>query len=297
METTVEPLIVIVGPTASGKSDLAIHIAQKYKGEIICADSQTIRRDMNIGTAKPSKHDQKLIPHHLLDIIGPYDKFSAVDFQKLANKAIKDISKTGKMPILAGGSGLYIDSVLFSYAFRGKTDEELRLYLNDMSVEELQAMIHAAGYKMPQNYSNPRHLIRTIESEGYQPTAKPQRSNTLVLGLDIDKATLNERIAKRIDNMLEQGFIDEVKWVINKYGIPPKNFDAIGYKIVLSYINEQGKADEDSIKRAMNIADRRYAKRQKAWFKRNPNIQWITSKTEADKLIKTFLSKFATIGQ
>jgi tRNA A37 N6-isopentenylltransferase MiaA len=120
MVARMSPLLVIVGETASGKSALALELAQKFDGEIICADSSTIRREVNIGSAKPSAEEQKLVPHHLLDVIGPDEPFTAAQFQKLANQAITDISSRDKLPIMVGGSGLYIDSVIYSYTFFGK---------------------------------------------------------------------------------------------------------------------------------------------------------------------------------
>lgn len=290
-------LIAIVGPTASGKSAMAIRLARKFNGEIICADSQTIRRGLDIGTAKPTAEQRRLIKHHVLDIVGPYEPFTAADFQRLANEAIADIAARSKLPILVGGTGLYMDSVLFAYAFRGETNPAMRAHLSSLPAEELRKMVLAAGYSLPDNDKNPRHLIRILESAGAKPAKGIPRGQTLVLGLDTDKQVLAERIAKRIDNMLEQGFIEEVNELIKKYGRPTKNFDAIGYKIVLSNMDSQGNVDINAVRQRMNIADRQYAKRQKTWFRRNPNIQWITSEKQADKLITTFLSKFATIEQ
>lgn len=226
-----------------------MRLAQKFDGEIICADSQTIRRGLNIGTAKPLAADRKLIPHHLLDIIGPYARFTVAEFQRLANKAIEDISERAKLPILVGGTGLYIDSVLFAYNFENKTADK-----------------------------NPR-------------------AGTLILGIDIDKEVLAGRIANRIDSILEQGFIDEVRGVIKKYGYPPTSFDAIGYKIVMSCMDSNGEVDQEAVRSSMNTADRQYAKRQKTWFKRNNDIVWVQSSEQAQNIVSNFLRKFDTIDK
>ncbi len=158
-------LLVIVGPTASGKSELALNIAKKYNGEIIAADSRTVYRDMNIGTAKPSLDDQKALLHWGLDLVNPGQRFTAADFKQYAEAKIVDIQKRGKLPLLVGGTGLYIDSVLFDFGFLADFDPKLRKELEQLSVQDLQKIIKQRGYTMPTNYQNKRYLIRVIETK------------------------------------------------------------------------------------------------------------------------------------
>jgi len=160
------PILFIVGPTASGKSDLAMRIAKKFEGEIVCADSQTIRRDLDIGTAKPTASDQKEVVHHMLDIVDPYDKYSVAEFKQGAEKAIDAIIERDRLPIIVGGTGLYVDSLLYNFKFRGSSSEYSREELEKLSVKELQEIIKKGDLQIPKNDKNPRHLIRAIESEG-----------------------------------------------------------------------------------------------------------------------------------
>lgn len=155
-------LIVIVGPTASGKSSLAMRVAKTYGGEIIAADSRTVYKGMDIGTAKPSQSDQTKVPHWGLNLVSPGQRFTAHQFQKYANSKIKDIQKRGKLPILVGGTGLYMDAVLFGFGFLPDADPGNREKLEVLSVSQLQKIIENKGYIMPVNSQNKRHLIRAI---------------------------------------------------------------------------------------------------------------------------------------
>ena len=265
-----QQMLFIVGPTASGKSGLAMQVAQAFDGEIICADSQTIRRGMDIGTAKPSKQDQQDVSHWLLDIIEPYDRFSVAEFKKLANEAIQDILSRGKLPIVVGGTGLYIDAVLYDFTLRRDTGRYVRSELDLMSVDELQKIVTAEGYPMPANEQNPRHLIRTIESEGLAPGKRTIRDGAIVVGVDPGKDAVEARIRDRARGMLSAGFLSEVKGLLDLHGQPPRRFDAILYNIVCENPGLDGRALED----LFVIGDRRYAKKQRAWFRRSRDIVW-----------------------
>src|SRR5579859_3941326 len=165
MTTKNPPLLAVVGPTASGKSSLALRLAQQFDGEIICADSWTVRRELNIGTAKPTAAERAAVRHHLLDIVSPDEDFTAAVFKRLANAAITDISARGKLPILVGGTGLYVDGVLYDYGFLPAGDRGDRRALNDMSIEQLLQKIAEAGIGLGDvDTRNKRRLIRLLET-------------------------------------------------------------------------------------------------------------------------------------
>ena len=281
--------IFIVGPTGSGKSNHGMQVAQAYNGEIICADSQTLRKALNLGTAKPSDEDQAKIPHHMIDIIEPYEDFSVAEFTKRANKIIEDIVSRGKLPIIVGGTGLYIDALLYGFSFRASTGDYERQKLDDMNVVQLQEIITANNWQLPGNSQNKRHLIRTIESGGQTSERGEIRPGVIVIGIDPGKEIGEERIAIRIEKMIQAGFVDEVKSIFETYGEPPKKIDAIAYNIALQHRNDWGVFDTDAIKNDVLIAERQYAKRQRSWFKRNNDIVWFNSGEQAFEHIKKMI--------
>ncbi|HUA12901.1 MAG TPA: isopentenyl transferase family protein, partial [Candidatus Sulfotelmatobacter sp.] len=178
MARKLTPLVVIVGPTCSGKSGLGMKLAEYFNGEIICADSWTVRKGVDIGTAKPTPQDRRSIKHHLLDVIEPDAMFNAAEFKKLATKAIADISNRGKLPIMVGGSGLYIDGLLYNYSFLPPS--KLRKKLNTLKLEELIKRADKLNLiNTSIDLNNRRHLIRLIEANGDRPTRNELRSNTL----------------------------------------------------------------------------------------------------------------------
>ncbi|HEY8999418.1 MAG TPA: tRNA (adenosine(37)-N6)-dimethylallyltransferase MiaA [Candidatus Saccharimonadales bacterium] len=282
------PLIVIVGETASGKSALAMQIAEKFNGEIICADSRTIYKDMDIGTAKPSVEDRARVPHHLLDVVSPAEQFTVADFKRQALAAIADIISRGKVPLLVGGSGLYVDAVIYDFQFRTPADPLLRERLQQLSVEELQQELINAGVPLPTNPRNPRHLIRSLETNGQSPVSMPLRANTLLLGLSIDRARLIENVTKRVEGMFARGFIDEARGLIQKYGVDAPALQAPGYKAVVAYL--EGNLDLEQMKERGVRSHLQLAKRQRTWFKRNKSIRWCKSDEVVD-LVTTFLNK------
>ena len=241
LPTTAAKLLVIVGPTASGKSDLAMKIAKLCNGEIICADSRTVYKGLDIGTAKPTIEEQRAIPHHLLDVVLPDQMFTAADFKVRAERAIEELKGRGRLPILVGGSGLYIDAVLYDYAF-----------------SEPGAQRDAA---------NERHLAKDVPA-----IKKPLRTDAVIVGLHVPRDVLKRRIAGRIDKMLEAGFLDEVRSVQAKYP-NSKALLAPGYKAFADYLN--GQMSLDDAKALFIKNDSNLAKRQMTWFKRNKNIHWL----------------------
>jgi tRNA dimethylallyltransferase len=289
----IPPLLVIVGETGSGKSALAIELAQRFNGEIICADSWTVRREVNIGTAKPSPAEQAAAPHHLLNIVGPDQDFTAAVFKRLAEEKIADITARGKLPILAGGTGLYVDGILFDYGFLPAGDRQDREALNDLSVEQLLQKITDLGLALGDvDTRNKRRLIRLIESGGAQPTHQELRQNTLILGIQTDRETLLDRITKRTDSMLAAGLEQEVAGLAKKYGWQCEALKGVGYAQWQEYF--QGTQNIDETRSKIIKATMDLAKRQRTWFKRNKSIRWLTTpdkSTEAVDIATTFLNK------
>jgi len=265
-----------------------MQIAEKFNGEIICADSRTIYKDMDIGTAKPSVEDRARVPHHLLDVVSPAEQFTVADFKRQALAAIADIISRGKVPLLVGGSGLYVDAVIYDFQFRTPADPLLRERLQQLSVEELQQELINAGVPLPTNPRNPRHLIRSLETNGQSPVSMPLRANTLLLGLSIDRARLIENVTKRVEGMFARGFIDEARGLIQKYGVDAPALQAPGYKAVVAYL--EGNLDLEQMKERGVRSHLQLAKRQRTWFKRNKSIRWCKSDEVVD-LVTTFLNK------
>lgn len=282
-------LLVIIGETASGKSALALHLAQRFNGEIICADSWTVRREVNIGTAKPSAADQALVPHHLLDVAGPDEDFTAAVFKRLAQAAIHDIASRGKLPIMAGGTGLYIDSVLYDYGFLPAGDRAERQALNALSTEQLLAKSAEMGIDPGDvDIRNKRRLIRLIETGGGVPAQHPIRDHTMVLGLRTDRETLKERIEKRTDAMLAAGLEDEVRTLAARYGWDCEALKGVGYAQWRGYIEgHEGHTDLAETRQKIIKATLDLAKRQRTWFKRNKSIQWVDTPVNLSHIVDT----------
>lgn len=270
--------LFIVGPTASGKTELSLKAAELFDGEIICADSQTVYKDLNIGTAKPSHEEQKRVPHHMIDILEPKQVCTAAFFSDRAKKIISEITARGKLPIIVGGSGLYVDSLLYNYSHI-PPNYALRQQWSEATIEQLQAELKKQLIPLPENHQNKRHLLLALERKGARPTAQPIPDDIVMIGILPDKEVLVERINRRVDLMFANGFLDEVEYCMKKYSMTSDDFDAIGYKIVAQYF--EGSVTLDDAKERFKMCDRRYAKRQMTWFKRNKKIQWFTSGEEA----------------
>jgi tRNA dimethylallyltransferase len=268
--------IFIVGPTASGKSSVAMKLAKKIDGEIVCADSQTIRRDLNIGTAKPSKKDQAEVSHHMLDIIDPYEKFSVNQFKTTSEKIIVDIKKRGNTPIIVGGTGLYVDSLYYDFDISSQDkNPDYKNELESKTVAELQEIIHQKGYELPTNEQNPRHLIGVILRKGKTNINNKPVSGSIIYGINTENETLKKRIEDRIELMYKNCFVEEVERLLSKYGKPELKIDALGYPIIIDYL--EGKISlEESIQKFAQ-GHWQYVRKQKAWFKRNKNIHWSDS--------------------
>jgi tRNA dimethylallyltransferase len=283
-------LFVIIGPTASGKSDLAMRVAGTYGGEIIAADSRTVYKGMDIGTAKPSKADQKKIPHWGLDLVCPGQRFTAYQFKKYASAKINDIKRRNKLPILVGGTGLYINAVLFDFGFLPDADLNNRAKLEAMDKTQLQQIIKSKGYKMPINSQNKRHLIRTIETEGKIGTKNSKLLElTTIIGIMPSNEVLKDRINKRVEQMFAEGVVKETKKLLSVHGDKAlKCSGGIAYKICLKLISRNINLEE--AKELNKTADWQYARRQRTWFKRNPYIKWFNDGEQAFKYITAQLN-------
>lgn len=270
---TKAPLVVIVGPTASGKSSLAMSLAQQFDGEIVCADSRTVYRGMDIGTAKPSREDQRRVPHHLLDIVDPGQRFTVADFQSLARKAIDDIQKRNKLAILVGGTGLYIDSVIFNYKFNVDYDSIERNKLELMSLDSLYEYSKTHNIKLPINKLNKRHVVRNIERKNATTRSnKRPIAQSIIVGIATEKEKLYNRITQRAEHIFESGIVDEAKMLGEKYGWNSEAMTGNIYPILRKMIDSE--LTTQQAKTAFINTDRRLAKRQITWFKRNKYIHW-----------------------
>jgi tRNA dimethylallyltransferase len=285
-------LICVVGQTATGKSSLALRIAQEWNGEIICADSWTIRREVNIGSAKPSIEEQKLVPYHLLDVVGAEEDFNAALFKDLANDAITDIAARGKIPIMVGGTGLYIDSVIYDYSFASVGNRHEREQLDALSLPQLLQKINDLAIDLGDvDTRNKRRLVRLIETNGAQPTKRKLRDQTLLIGLHTDSEVLKQHIADRFDAMLAAGLEGEVQRLSERYGWNCEALKGIGYAQWKEYF--LGSENREQVRQKIIQATNNLAKRQRTWFQRNKSIQWLDTPVEWSKvvdLVTTFLS-------
>lgn len=282
------PLVVIVGPTASGKTAVAIELAGRFDGEIICADSRTIYKGMDVGTAKPSAKEQAAVPHWGLDLVEPGERFTAADFQRYAVAKIAEIRARGRVPFLVGGTGLYVDAVLFGYEFGPEATARQRQELEGWSLLQLQEYCVKNNIKLPENSQNKRYVIRTIEQKGISEKGKKQPINTsIIVGIATERAILRTRIALRSEQLFTNGVVEEAKMLGEKYGWENEAMTGNIYPLVKKM---QDKAITMAELQAKNIVqDWRLAKRQLTWFRRNPHIVWVT-RLEAEHYISQKLA-------
>jgi tRNA dimethylallyltransferase len=290
MDTKSAPLIVIVGETGSGKSALAMEIAKRFNGEIVSADSWAVYREFNIGTAKPNTAERKLVPFHLIDVVDPANGFSAALFQRLANDAIADIHKQNKLPILVGGTGLYVDSILYDFSFLPPGAPGQRSALQNKTIPELLADIESADISTQGiDTRNKRRLIRLLETNGQRPVNEKLRPNTLILGITLSSEQLRQRVTQRVDEMIEHGLEKEVSQLAAKYGWDTEPMKGIGYREWREYF--EGSLSLEQTRQRIISATMNLAKRQRTWFKRNKSIQWVNDPNKVVEIVTTFLNK------
>lgn len=279
-------LLAIVGPTASGKTGLAIEIAKRCNGEIIAADSRTVYKGLDIGTAKPTVDEKQGIPHFGLDLVSPGQSFTVGDFKTYADAKIREIKQRNNIPILVGGTGLYIDSVLYDFSL-APPNEVLRESLQRLGIIELQKKIQAAGLVMPENKENKRHLIRTLERGDTIPHKKSLPAGSVVIGINPQREILRNRIEQRAKAMLAAGVLTEVEWGLAQYGLDSEAMTGGIYRIFRDVV--WGKLTEQQAIDLFVTSDMQLAKRQITWFKRNSDIKWFET---ADAALDWFQSSF-----
>jgi tRNA dimethylallyltransferase len=280
-------VLVIVGPTAVGKSQVGLHLAQILTGEIVSADSMQVYKLMDIGTAKPTPEEQKLVRHHLIDVVYPWEKFSVARYQELADRAIQDILHRGRTPIVVGGTGLYVTALLDGFLFPDKGHTKTRRRLEKVAqtspqllYQRLQEVDPEAAAKIhPQNL---RRVIRALEV--YYDTKKPislhqreaqrktPRYQALFFGLTMPRDLLYERINRRVDGMMAAGLLEEARRLM-EYGPSVTSMQALGYKELWRYL--RGECSLEEAVELLKRDTRRYAKRQYTWFRRDERIRWI----------------------
>ena len=307
-----QKLILIVGPTAVGKTDISIKIAEKFGGEIISADSMQIYKGMDIGTAKIKDEEMRGIPHHMIDIVEPDEDFSVSDFKEKAYKYIEEIAERGNIPIAAGGTGFYVNSLVYNLNFADSgSDEEVREKYSSLAEEKGNEYIMEILRKIdPEsadriNINDRKRIVRAIEvyevsgrkmSETYKDFRKENEDfHLIMIGLNRDRQKLYDRINRRVDIMLEEGLVDEVRSLLERgYDKNLTSMKAIGYKEVAEYIEDSISYDE--MTEILKRNSRRFAKRQLTWFRRDKRIKWFnyddySSENEAFEEIIDYIEK------
>lgn len=300
-----EKVIVIGGPTASGKTALSIELAKKINGEIISADSMQIYKEMNIGTAKPEKEEMQGIPHYMLDIITPEERFSVADYKIRAKKAIKEIIEKGKIPIIVGGTGLYIESLIYEIEFlQIETDLNYRKELEQIAQEKGLNYLYEKAMKIDPkamekiSTNDQKRILRVLELYHQTGKTKTQLDNESrkepeydykLFAINMDREILYNRINKRVDIMLQNGLVNEVKNIYEKYKEFPTAMQGLGYKEVVEYL--EGKATYEQMVEKIKMESRRYAKRQLTWFRKYENITWIDGTEEVQKNIEKIIKE------
>ena len=299
-----QKVIVICGPTASGKTGLSIELAKKINGEIVSADSMQIYKEMDIGTAKPTKEEMQGIKHYVLYFVSPEERYSVADYKKDAKKAIEEIIQKGKMPIVVGGTGLYVDSLIYEieYAdiefdkdYREKLEKRVQKEGLEKLYEEAKKIDPIAIEKISQN--DEKRILRILEI--YKATGKnkteqekesrknPPKYDYQVYALKWERDDLYERINHRVDVMIEQGLIEEVKKILQTHKTFPTAMQGLGYKEVVEYI--AGDLTKQEMIEKLKRDTRRYSKRQMTWFRKNKQTIWLDGQVEKETNINIIM--------
>ncbi len=300
-ESKKNKIIVILGPTASGKSDMAVILAKKFGGEVISADSRQVYKGLDIGSGKITKREMKGVPHCLLDVASPKRAFSVAEFKRLAEKKAEDILKRGKVPIICGGTGFYIQAIVDDLVFpEVPPNEKLRAELEKQTTDELFKILRSKDPRRAKEIDskNPHRLIRAIEIAQALGSVPRQYARTdarqydaLQIGIKTDDEKLKERIYTRLIARLRTGMVAEIKH-LHESGLTWKRMEALGleYRYLSRYI--RGKITKDEMIEQLNIAIRQFAKRQKTWFKRDKRIKWFAlgEMKKVEKEVEKFLT-------
>lgn len=297
-------VIVICGPTASGKTALSIELAKKINGEIVSCDSMQIYKDMDIGTAKPTIEEMQGIKHYMLDFVSPDERYSVADYKKQAKQAIREIIEKGKVPIVVGGTGLYVDSLIYEIEYQNiEFDEKYRKQLEERSEKEgLEVLYNEAKKIDPEaitkiSPNDKKRILRILEiynATGKNKTEqeKESRKNEVefdykVYAISWDREKLYDRINQRVDIMIDQGLIEEVQKIYSKYNKFPTAMQGLGYKEVLEYL--EGKCNKQEMIDKIKQETRRYAKRQLTWFRKNKQTIWLDGQEKIQNNIEIIL--------
>lgn len=301
-------VIVICGPTASGKTSLSIEVAKKIDGEIISCDSMQIYKDMNIGTAKPTVEEMQGIPHYMLDFVLPSERYSVADFKEAATDRIEDILKREKVPIIVGGTGLYVDALTKNITYPEiEIDLEYRKQLEELIKENGLESLYEEAKKIDEkamqtiSKNDKKRIMRVLEI--YHQTGKtktqlesesrltPPPYEYIVFAINMEREKLYERINKRVDIMIDQGLIEEVEALTKKCEEFPTAMQGLGYKEVVSYLKKEITKEEMIEK--LKMETRRYAKRQLTWFRKDENIKWIDGLAPLEQNIQCILEEYS----
>ena len=300
-------VIVICGPTASGKTSLSISLAKKINGEIVSCDSMQIYKEMDIGSAKPTVEEMQEIKHYLVDFVSPEKRYSVSEYKEDASKAIEEIINKGKTPIIVGGTGLYLNSLIYNIQYnemevdlnyRRELEKEAEEYgLVEVLYNRAKEIDPEAMEKVSAN--DKKRITRVLEiynATGRNKTELEKKSrkevpyNYLIFGINMERSILYDRINKRVDIMLEQGLIEEVKNLINKYSNMPTAMQGLGYKEVKEFLD--GNISKEEMIEKIKMETRRYAKRQITWFKRIENIIWLDGLNKTEENVNSIMEVY-----
>lgn len=299
-------VIVICGPTASGKTSLSISLAKKINGEIVSCDSMQIYKEMDIGSAKPTVEEMQEIKHYLVDFVSPEKRYSVSEYKEDASKAIEEIINKGKTPIIVGGTGLYLNSLIYNIQYnemevdlnyRRELEKEAEEYGLEVLYNRAKEIDPEAMEKVSAN--DKKRITRVLEiynATGRNKTELEKKSrkevpyNYLIFGINMERSILYDRINKRVDIMLEQGLIEEVKNLINKYSNMPTAMQELGYKEVKEFLD--GNISKEEMIEKIKMETRRYAKRQITWFKRIENIIWLDGLNKTEENVNSIMEVY-----